>query len=342
MASGKRASMSDVARLAGVSSQTVSRVVNGERYVTEVKKHAVLAAMRELGYQPNAAARAMKRGDFKTIGVLYRSLHPVGNQKALEGIVDAATAAGYSTLLLPLGGGHAVRVKEKSSASLQPHSIDVAIVIISSSLGGEADLQVKLHVPTVILSSAAPHDASSVSIAEACGVREAVMHLLGLGHPTVHHIAGPERSLPSRTRESAWRATLTEAGRPIPTIGRGDWSAASGYQATRTLLETEQPTALFAGNDQMALGAYRALFEAGLRIPEDVSGIGCDNIDESDSFAPPLTTLLMDWDLVGRTALQVALGMLDDPTPSTLTIPTRLIVRASTAAPAHGEQRSHR
>lgn len=327
MASGKRASMGDVARLAGVSSQTVSRVVNGERYVTAQKKDAVLTAMRELGYRPNAAARAMKRGDFKTIGVLYRSLHPVGNRKALEGIVDAAAAQGYSTLLLPAGG---------EQPALQQCAIDVAIVIVSSSLGGEADLQVNLQMPTVILSPEAPGHASSVSIDETSGTREAVRHLLCLGHPTVHHIAGPEQSLPARTRENAWRATLAEAGRAIPAIVRGDWSAESGYQATRALLAAGRPTALFAGNDQMALGAYRALFEAGLRVPEDVSVIGCDNIDESDSFPPPLTTLLMDWDLVGRRALQLALGMLDDPTPSALTIPSRLIVRASTAPPAHG------
>lgn len=96
------------------------------------------------------------------------------------------------------------------------------------------------------------------------------------------------------------------------------------------LLHRDTPTALFVGNDQMALGAYRALLEAGLRIPDDVSVVGCDNLDEAASFPPPLTTILMDWDLVGRKALQVALAMLDDPTPSTHAIASKLIVRAST------------
>lgn len=336
MASKKRASMGDVARLAGVSAQTVSRVVNGEPYVTNEKREAVLAAMRNLKYQPNAAARAMKRGDFKTIGVLYRSLHPVGNRKALEGIVDAAAAHSYSTLLIPTGSTQAAGGVGALSA-LEQSAIDVAIVIVSSSLSGQAEVPKALHVPTVVLSSHAPKLASSVSIDEASGTREAVAHLLGLGHLTVHHIAGPERSLPARNREDAWRAALIEAGRPVPDVVRGDWSAESGYHATRALLRTQRPSAVFAGNDQMALGAYRALFEAGVRIPEDVSVVGCDNIDEAGSFSPPLTTMLMDWDLIGRQALQVALGMLDDPTPTILTTPSTLIVRASTAPPPHGE-----
>lgn len=236
MAGKKRASMGDVARLAGVSAQTVSRVVNGEPYVTDEKREAVLAAMRNLKYQPNAAARAMKRGDFKTIGVLYRSLHPVGNRKALEGIVDAAAAHSYSTLLIPMGSTQASGGGGMPSA-LEQSAIDVAIVIVSSSLSGAAERPKALPVPTVVLSSHAPKLASSVSIDEAAGTREAVAHLLGLGHLTVHHIAGPERSLPARNREDAWRAALIEAGRPVPDVVRGDWSAESGYHATRALLK---------------------------------------------------------------------------------------------------------
>ncbi|MEZ5085960.1 MAG: LacI family DNA-binding transcriptional regulator [Tessaracoccus sp.] len=330
MASRKRPSMGDVARLAGVSTQTVSRVVNGEPYVTDQTKDSVLAAMRELGYRPNAAARAMKRGDFKTIGVLYRSLHPVGNRKALEGITNAGAAHGYSTMLIPIGidrpVGHAGAL-----SPLEQTSIDVAIVIVSSSLtGGVVDIPSRLNVPTVVLSSTVPPEVSSVSIDEASGTREAITHLLGLGHATVHHIAGPAQSLPAQQRERAWRAALEEAGRPVPDLVRGDWNAESGYEAARMLLHRDTPTALFVGNDQMALGAYRALLEAGLRIPDDVSVVGCDNLDEAASFPPPLTTILMDWDLVGRKALQVALAMLDDPTPSTHAIASKLIVRAST------------
>ena len=330
MASTRRPSIGDVARLAGVSAQTVSRVVNDEPYVSDEKKDAVMAAMHELGYRPNSAARAMKRGHFKTIGVVYRSLHPVGNRKALEGITRAASERGYSVVLIPVGGDPA-----QDGVPLAQSSIDVAIVIVSTSLGGGAeDVDPSLNVPTVVLSSAGPPHASSVSIDDALGAGEVVRHLLALGHPTVHHVAGPERSLPAGNRERAWRAALVEAGRPVPGVVRGDWTPESGYEATRELLATERPTALFVANDQMALGAYRALREAGLRIPEDVSVVGCDDIDEASAFAPPLTTVVMDWDLVGREALRVALGMIKNPAPTALTLPSTLAVRGSTASPA--------
>lgn len=329
MAGRRRPSLGDVARLAGVSAQTVSRVVNGEPYVADEKRDAVLTAMRELGYRPNTAARAMRRGDFKTIGVVYRSLHPVGNRKALEGITRAAAERGYSVVLIPAGSESLGRGVPPLSLS----SIDVAIVIVSTSLGGgTADVDPTPSVPTVVLSSVAPPHASSVSIDETIGTREAVRHLLALGHRTVHHVAGPDRSLPSQSREAAWRATLEEAGRPVPEPVRGDWSPESGYEATRRLLSTERPTALFVANDQMALGAYRALLEAGLRIPEDVSVVGCDDIDEAPAFPTPLTTIVMDWDRVGREALHIALRMIKNPSPSVLVLPSSLVVRDSTSA----------
>ena len=322
--------MSDVARLAGVSTQTVSRVVNGKPHVTGQTTSAVFAAMRELGYRPNAAARAVKRGDFKTIGVLYRSLHPVGNRNALEGITRAAAAHGYSTMLIPLTADRPAGSLPVFSP-LEQAPIDVAIVIVSSSLsGGVVDLPPSLNVPAVVLSGTSSPEASSVSIDEVSGARAAVAHLLGLGHRTVHHIGGPLLSLPARQREHAWRLTLEEAGRAVPEPLHGDWTPESGYEATRALLRTAAPTALFVGNDQMALGAYRALLETGRRIPEDVSVIGCDNIDEAASFPPPLTTIRMDWDTVGRRALQVVLEMLEGLPPSSHLIPSTLIVRNST------------
>lgn len=331
MAGRKRPSMADVARLAGVSAQTVSRVVNEEPYVTHEKKEAVSDAMRELGYRPNTAARAMRHGSFKTIGVFYRSLHPVGNRKALEGITRAASARGYSVVLVPIGGESRVGESEPPPSH---SSIDVAIVIVSSSLGGGAgEVDLAPNVPTVVLSNAAPPQASSVSIDESAGAHDAIQHLLALGHPTVHHVAGPERSLPARTRERAWRVALEQAGRPVPDLVRGDWSPESGYRATRRLLATARPTALFVANDQMALGAYRALLEAGLRIPEDVSVVGCDDIDEAPAFPTPLTTIVMDWDRVGREALRIAVGMIKNPAPLALTVPSSLAVRDSTAPP---------
>ena len=123
---------------------------------------------------------------------------------------------------------------------------------------------------------------------------------------------------------------------PIPATRSGDWSPGSGYQATRRLLREERPTAIFAANDQMALGAYRAIIEAGLRIPEDVSLVGFDDIDEAEMFAPPLTTVRQDWGLLGRQSLRVALEMERGAPPEHVRLPTALVLRDSTAPPRTG------
>ena len=171
---------------------------------------------------------------------------------------------------------------------------------------------------------------SSIDIDQAVGTRAAIDHLLGLGHQSVHHIAGPVWSFPAQRREQTWREALGEAGRRVPAPTRGDWTPNSGYLAARELLVAEQPSAVFAANDQMALGAFRAILEAGLRVPQDISLVGFDDIDEAAAFPTPLTTVAQDWDKVGRLALEVALGMLKNRAPKVLTMPTRLVLRDST------------
>ncbi|MFT3942494.1 MAG: LacI family DNA-binding transcriptional regulator [Ancrocorticia sp.] len=334
MAQRKRPSMSDVARLAGVSTQTVSRVINGEPYVKEAKRESVLEAMRQLHYVPNSAARAMKSGSFKNIGVVYHTLHPVGNRLALEGIVEAAAAQNYRTSLIHWSS----LVSESDGQTvmrLGEMSIDAAIVIVSSSSeSGAATTRLgRLPVPTVVLGSLVEGEVSSVGIDQASGTEAAVQHLLDLGHTTVHHIAGPALSIHSQSRQRAWQATLEKNSREVAQLARGDWSPTSGYLAAQELLRGEAPTAIFVANDQMALGAYRAVLEAGLRIPQDISIIGCDDIDEACQFPTPLTTINQHWDRAGHETLSVALDMLSTGSPSTVSIPTELVVRESTAPP---------
>ena len=329
MSNGRRPSMSDVARVAGVSPQTVSRVSNGEPYVVEEKRRRVLKAMRELGYRPNSAARAMKRGDFRTVGVIFHSLHPVGTHRTLEAISEVAATHGYATTLLPLEAPTR-RDTDGAFTRLGEMAVDGAIAIISSHFSGETSLRLPVGVPTVVLGPPLSPDASSVDFDNESGTSEAVRHLLDLGHATVHHIRGPEGSFSAQARLNTWRAVLEAAGRKVPDPEMGDWSPDSGYHAARRLLARAQPTALFVANDQMALGAVRALLEQGLRIPEDVSIVGFDNVDEADAFPTPLTTVAQDWDHLGRIAFEVALGMIDGAEPSTTSIPTRLVVREST------------
>lgn len=331
-------SMLDVAKRAGVSPQTVSRVSNGEQYVSEEKRERVFQAMRELGYRPNSAARAMRRGLFKTIGLVFHSLHSVGNQRTVEAISEAAAQKGYTITLLPLEAA-TQRAADGAFTKVGEMAVDAVIAIVPSRLTEDADMHLPIGVPAVVLGPPLLEGASSLDFDNSTGTRAAVELLLELGHETVHHIAGPADSYASMSREEVWRETLAVNGRMIPTVFRGDWSPDSGYQAAQRLLNSgasggEVPSAIFVSNDQMALGVTRALLEHGLRIPQDVSIIGFDNIDEAVAFPTPLTTISQDWRALGEIALDLALQMIDGLPATSRVFPTELVVRDSAATPA--------
>ena len=326
----RRPSMADVAAAAGVSPQTVSRVSNGEPYVSKPKRAAVLKAMRELGYRPNSAARAMKRGAFKVIGVMYQSLHPVGNHRTLEAISEVAIEHEYATMIMPVGSSTA-QATGGAFTRLGEMGVDAIIAVLSSHMEGQDSLQLPPGVPTVVLGAAPSVEASILDFDQRPGTSEIMDHLLGLGHRTVHHIAGPCESLSATNRRNVWKEKLEAAGCPVPESAAGDWTPASGYAAMRQLLDRgERPTAVFAANDQMALGAYRAILEEGLRIPEDISVVGFDNIDEVVAYPPPLTTVRQDWEQLGKEALRCALALMNGEDPVTVSLPTRMVVREST------------
>ncbi|MCC9689933.1 LacI family DNA-binding transcriptional regulator [Streptomyces sp. MNU103] len=328
------ASMADVARLAGVSAQTVSRVSNGYPGVTEETRRQVLAAMKELGYRPNSAARALKRGEFRTIGVITFSLSTTGNVRTLEAIANSAAHEGYAVTLLPV----AVPTQDEVRGAftrLEELAVDAVIVIMEVHLLDAATVQLPPHVQVVVVDSDAGDRYTVVDTDQHGGTRAAVRHLLDLGHRTVWHLAGPEDSFAAQRRTDAWRAALTEAGRELPPPVRGDWSAESGYRAGLELAAREDCTAVFAANDQMALGLLRALHEYGRRVPEDVSVVGFDDIPEASSFLPPLTTLHQDFAEVGRLCVRAVLRKMrqEGPERGTTLVPARLVLRESTAPP---------
>lgn len=328
------ASMADVARLAGVSSQTVSRVSNGYAGVTEETRQEVLAAMKELGYRPNSAARALKRGEFRTIGVITFNLSTTGNMRTLEAIATSAAQEGYAVTLLPV----AVPTQDEvhgAFSRLGELAVDAVIIIMEVHLLDAATISLPPHVQVAVADSDAGDRYTVVDTDQAGGARAAVRHLLELGHRTIWHLAGPEESYAAQRRADAWRTELVEAGRVPPPVVRGDWSAESGYQAGLRLADQEDCTAVFAANDQMALGLLRALHERGRRIPEDVSVIGFDDIPEAGSFLPPLTTVHQDFAEVGRLCVQGVLRRMrhDAAEHGTTLVPTRLVVRDSTAPP---------
>ncbi|MFE7106404.1 LacI family DNA-binding transcriptional regulator [Streptomyces sp. NPDC057575] len=326
------ASMADVARVAGVSAQTVSRVSNGFPGVNEETRQRVLTAMKELGYRPNSAARALKRGEFRTIGVITFTLSTTGNMRTLEAIATSAAQEGYSVTLMPVAVPTQDEVRGAFSR-LGELAVDAVIVIMEVHLLDSAPLSLPPHVKIVVADSDAGDRYTVVDTDQAGGTRDAVQHLLGLGHRTVWHIAGPEASYAAQRRTDAWRRALEEAGRVPPPLVRGDWSAESGYHAGLHLADQSDCTAVFAANDQMALGLLRALHERGRKVPQDVSVIGFDDIPESGSFLPPLTTVHQDFAEVGRRCVESALRQVRQggAERGTTLVPTRLVVRDSTA-----------
>lgn len=322
--------MSDVARLAGVSAQTVSRVSNGSPGVIESTRQQVITAMNQLGYRPNAAARALKRGSFRTIGVILFTLSTTGNVRNLEAIAARATEEDYAITLIPVTSPTQAGMRGAFSR-LNELAVDGIIVIMEVHLLDAATVSIPPGVHAVVVDSDASDGYSVIDTDQADGAQKAVEHLLNLGHKTVWHVAGPVESFASERRVNAWRTTLAAWGRAEPPLLRGDWSADSGYLAGLSLASSGC-TAVFVANDQMALGVLRAFNERNIKVPHDVSIVGFDDIPDSTSFSPPLTTVHQDFAEVGRRCVDKVLKQIRENStePGLELVPTRLVVREST------------
>ncbi|MCA2218914.1 LacI family DNA-binding transcriptional regulator [Jidongwangia harbinensis] len=333
------ASMADVARVAGVSSQTVSRVSTGHPGVVESTRRQVLDAMKQLGYRPNSAARALKYGEFRTIGVILFTLATIGNSRTVEAIATSAAREGYAITLIPVAEPTQDGVLG-AFTRLGELAVDGVIVIMEVHLLGAADLALPPGIQVVVIDSDAGDRYPVVDTDQAAGARLAVRHLLDLGHRTVWHVAGPAESFAAERRTEAWRRTLAEAGRTAPPVQCGDWSAESGYRAGLVLADERDCTAVFAANDQMALGVLRALHQRGRRVPEDISVVGFDDIPDASAYIPPLTTVHQDFAEVGRRSVEALLHRIrnEPDRPGTVLVPTRLVIRESSARrrPARG------
>jgi DNA-binding LacI/PurR family transcriptional regulator len=326
-----RASMADVARLAGVSSQTVSRVSNGLSNVDARTRDRVVESMRTLGYRPNGAARALKSGRFNTIGVIMFTLETFGNMRTLNAIAIEAARANYSVTLIPIPDPTLGQVSGAYNR-LSEQAVDGVVIIFEAHLLDHAEFTLPPGLPVVVIDSNAGSRYTVVDTDQAEGARLATEHLLQLGHKQVWHIAGPVGSFSAAHRIESWQDTLERAGITPPEVLYGDWTTESGYRHGLALGKRDEVTAIFAANDQMALGAMRALHELGRDIPGDVSVVGFDDMEEAHSFWPPLTTIRQDFSAVGRLSIQKLLEKVTDPTAENerTTVPTQLIVRSST------------
>jgi DNA-binding LacI/PurR family transcriptional regulator len=291
----------------------------------------VLAAIRDLGYWPNAAARTLVTGRTNALGVISFDTTLYGPASMLYGI-ERAARPDYSVAIASLQAFDRRSLLDAVERLLH-QGVDGIIVIAPvmtavAALGGLAP-----DIPLVAAGCLADVALSSVAIDNRAGGAAATRHLLELGHETVHHVAGPKTWLDAQQRIAGWREALAEAGAPEPELLRGDWSARSGYQAGHQLAASSDVTAVLCGNDSMALGVLRALAERGRRVPDDVSVVGFDDIAEAAYFLPPLTTVRQDFGELGRRAVhllmdQIAAGPSDE---APLPIPPDLVVRGSTA-----------
>lgn len=327
-----RASINDVARHAGVSAQTVSRVANGQANVRPATRERVKASMQALGYRPNSAARNLKSGRFRSIGFVTFNLATLGTERTLNAIAEASEAAGYTTTLLPVNAPTQLDVAGAFSR-LEEQAVDGIILVMSAEVESLDELKLTAGLPVVIVDSDANLPYTIVDTDQEQGAHIALQHLLDLGHRDIVHISGPPTSFSAKRRAAAYRQVMTEAGLPARPVLVGDWTASSGRELTRELLASEQPpTAVFAGNDQMALGAMHAIHERGWGVPADVSVVGFDDTDDAASYWPALTTVHQNFDDVGRHATRLLLSLIDGR-PSEkhkILIPTRLVVRDST------------
>ena len=326
-------SMADVAREANVSGQTVSRVSNGRDNVDPETRQRVLEAMRKLGYRPNSAARALRSGRFHSIGVIMFTLSSFGNMRTLDAIAIAAADAGYSITLIPVPHPTQGEVSVAFDR-LSEEAVNGVIIIVEAHLLDESDVVLPAGLPVVVVDSTARDRYPVVDTDQAHGARLATEHLLELGHRTVWHVAGPERSYSATHRRESWEATLRAHGAEVPPVVIGDWSSESGHELGLELARDPEVTAIFAANDQMALGVLRALHEAGRAVPDEVSVVGFDDMEESRSFWPPLTTVRQFFGEVGRRSVEALLHEVEsgEQEDSTL-VATELVVRESSAAP---------
>lgn len=330
----RRVVATDVAREVGVSQKTVSRVVNGDPHVRPEVRVRVLGTIERLGYQPNRAARALVSGRSRSIGLLSIGSTDYGPSSLMVGSERAIKRAGYALILVntPEGDPEAI-----TSAIRDLHTLGVDGLVINEPSGSFTPPTGLADLPVLSLSgrSGASMREIVVGTDEAGGVAEVMSHLLGLGHRTVHHVAGPAAWGSATRRRAAWEEELRRAGAPVPTPVHGDWSVRSGYEAGRRLAEDPELTAVFTANDQMAIGVLRALSQAGVRVPEDVSVVGFDDVPEAAYLSTALTTVRQDLAATADRGVGLLVGAIEhaEVAPTRELMPVRLVVRETTAPP---------
>lgn len=325
----------DVARLAGVSYQTVSRVLNNSESIKPSTKARVLEVIDQIGYRPNQAARALVTSRSGTIGVLTSQTAHYGATTSLHAIEEAARSAGYAISTTSLTTSDYSSIRERLD-HLMSLAVEGLIVIAPQVRVFDAIRDLDIRIPLVALDSTR-QDEHSLAVDQIAGARQATKHLIDLGHRDIVHVAGPQDWIEAEARMRGFVDEIVQADLVAYPPILGDWTADFGFHVGRELLRRRDYTAVFAANDQMALGIIHAIRDAGLDVPGDISVVGFDDIPEAAHFWPPLTTVRQDFAELGRRSISLLLGELR----GTSTVEHRglilpeLVVRESTAPPSH-------
>ncbi len=338
--------------MTGVSTQTVSRVINKRPDVSPETRRAVEAAIVEHGFQPSAVARSLVQRRSQMLGVIVAGLRYYGVAQTVNGMTRASEAAGYSIILKELASFDVPDIVAVVDFFVA-HRVEGIIFAPPQMDTNIRHLQEQLppSTPPVVFLKAEPSERfTSIGIDNVAAAAEATGHLVRIGRRRIAHLAGPLAWREARDRRDGWLQALAEAGlEPGPMVA-GDWEAASGATAFERILEQDPAVdGLFAASDQMALGALHVANERGIRIPDQLAVVGFDGLPEAAEFTPSLTTIHQPLQEIGRMAVDelVATFATDaDPVARTLTVPTSLVVADSaplpSGAPAHAHAAARR
>ncbi|GAA1489823.1 LacI family DNA-binding transcriptional regulator [Brachybacterium sacelli] len=330
----RRPSMADVAARAGVSYQTVSRVLNEPQIVRPATRERVLEAIAALGYTRNRAARALKTTRSSLIGMLTDGSSLFGPAETTTAIESAAREAGYSVLLTTVDA-HEDGAREIGSELLGSGADGILVVAAHEGMVPAVATAAR-STPVIAVSAQAPKvpGVEVVGVDQQLGARQIVEHLVRTGARSIVHLCGPQDWFDARARLDGFRQAAGGLGLEATVAGPGDWTPRTGYELTNALVaEGTLPEAIFAANDMMAIGVLHALDAHGLRVPEDVAVAGFDNTVGAEFLIPSLTTVSQPFAELGRLALERLLCLLEGrevPSDTPHTLPPRLVARRST------------
>ncbi|MBO1901028.1 LacI family DNA-binding transcriptional regulator [Leucobacter weissii] len=327
----QRPSIYDVARVAGVSHMTVSRVLNEHPNIKPATRERVMRAIVDTGYTPSSIARALATKKAMRIGVIVDSPVQFGPNSTLRALERAAREAGYAVSAYSITDGEG-RGIDTGAIELVTEGVDALCVIAPRVSSLDLLSELKLNLPRILIKSEPHPGMHTAGVDQHAGAVLAVDHLVSLGHRSIVHVAGPRDWYDARVRERGWRDALTAAGISEARHVVGDWTSDFGYEFAREF-EVGEATAVFAANDQMALGIIHGFSERGLRVPEDISVVGFDDLPDARHFLPPLTTVRQDFAALGALAMRsIATAISGTDTAMHEKIDPRLKVRASTTA----------